>query len=319
MARLKFLLRCIVSVALIALVARKVNWTGLGFVLRHVDARWALAGSLCTLLLIASLATRWRIFLRQQRIELRFGTIFSLTWAGQFFNSVLPGSTGGDFVKIYQLCRLAPGQKAAAAATVLTDRLSALVALLVLAGVAFAIAPAPLQSLAGRGGSMGTVVLWGCVALVAASVSGWLAFRFLRATHWLGRLQRTLAASKKSFELNRNLLAAVVLSFGIHFLNFLIVFLFARSLGIGISYAQVLLIMPVVLLLVMMPVTVNGHGLREVLLIYYFTHFHIALNGYAGVGVKETVIALSVLLVANDLLWSLPGGLWYLVRFKQSA
>ena len=166
---------------------------------------------------------------------------------------------------------------------------------------------------------MQTVAFWGFAALVSATVAGWVLFRFLRTTHWLGRLQRTLLASKKSFALNRNLLAAVVLSFGIHFLNFLMVFLFARSLGIGISYPQVLLIMPVVLLLVMMPVTVNGHGLREVLLIYYFTHFHLALSGHANVGVKETVIALSVLLVTNDLLWSLPGGLWYLARFKQSA
>ena len=69
----------------------------------------------------------------------------------------------------------------------------------------------------------------------------------------------------------------------------------------------------------MMPVTVNGHGLREVLLIFYFTYFHIALTGYAEVGVKETVVALSVLLVANDLLWALPSGLWCLARFKRTA
>lgn len=109
---------------------------------------------------------------------------------------------------------------------------------------------------------------------------------------------------------------AVAMAFTIHFVSFGGFFLFARALGIAVTYPQVLLFLPVVMTLLLIPVTVNGHGLREVLLIFYFTHFHIALSGYAGVGVKETVIALSVLAVSNDLMWSLPGGLWYLMRFK---
>ena len=96
-------------------------------VLRQPDTlnfAWAIPASALVALLITLLALRWRIFLRQQGLELPFSTIFSLTWAGQFFNSVLPGSTGGDVVKIYQLCRLAPDRKAAAAATVVVDRLA---------------------------------------------------------------------------------------------------------------------------------------------------------------------------------------------------
>ena len=316
MPRLKFLFRCLLSLALVALVARKVNWPGLGAVLHHVDPIKALAASSCTLVLIALLAARWRIFQRQQGITLPFGTIFTLTWAGQFFNSILPGSTGGDVLKIFQLCRLAPGQKAAAAATVLTDRLSALIALVAMAGFALVKAPAPLQILEKPAFSVQAIGLGSCLLLVLMAAIGWLAFRFLRATHWLGRLQRTLIAAKKSFELNANLLAAVGMSFAIHLLNFFIVYLFANSLGIGISYFQILLILPVVLFLLLLPVTINGHGLRELLLIYYFTYFHIAQDGVAGVGVQETAVALSLLCVANDLLWSLPGGLWYLARFN---
>ena len=40
----------------------------------------------------------------------------------------------------------------------------------------------------------------------------------------------------------------------------------------------------------MIPVTVNGHGLREVVLIFYFNHINIALTGNASVGVRETVL-----------------------------
>ena len=79
---------------------RKVDWKALTAILGHLDARWASLGWALSLLLIAGLALRWQIFLRQQGIKIPFTAVFSLTWAGQFFNSILPGATGGDVVKV---------------------------------------------------------------------------------------------------------------------------------------------------------------------------------------------------------------------------
>ncbi len=310
MAKAKFLLRCVVSLALLALVARKVDWHALASVLARVQTGWAAAGWSLTLLLIVCLALRWRIFLNQQKIILPFGTIFSLTWAGQFFNSVLPGSTGGDFVKIFQLCRLAPDRKAPAAASVLVDRFSASVALLALAAIAIVLDPAPLKDISPPGVSVRVLFACGLGAALLAAAAGGIAFRFISRTRWLGRIQRTLAALRTNLSLNTGLVAASVLALGTHLLNFFIIFLFARSLGIAVTYPQILLMMPVVLLLVMMPVTVNGHGLREVILIYYFKHLRLSIALHQNVGVNEAAIALSVLMVTNDLLWSFPGGLW---------
>lgn len=142
-----FLVRCFVSTALIAFVLWKVDWHALGAVLTHLRPSWAVAGSFLTPLLMISLTLRWGIFLRAQGINLPFFQVLSLTWAGQFFNSVLPGSMGGDVVKIYQICRLAPDRKAGVASTVFVDRLTALFALIVLAVAAFAISPSPLSTL----------------------------------------------------------------------------------------------------------------------------------------------------------------------------
>ena len=111
----------------------------------------------------------------------------------------------------------------------------------------------------------------------------------------------------------------MLLSFAIHITNFSIAYLFARALGISITYLQILLMMPVVLFLVLLPITINGHGLRELLLIGYFTQMGIALSGHPESGAREIAIALSLVLVTNDLLWSIPGGIWYLARFKAPA
>jgi uncharacterized protein (TIRG00374 family) len=284
--------------------------------LTRLHLGWALAGWALTSLVIVGLTLRWQIFLRQQSITLPFSTILSLTWAGQFFNSILPGSTGGDVVKIYQLCRLAPDRKASAAATVFVDRLTALVALVVLAGISFAIDPAPLDILSTESLSTRMLLGWLLVALAVMVIVAWLMFRLIRSTHWGGRVIRTLAAVKDNLSFNWGFLAAILLAFAIHLANFSIAYLFARALGISITYLQILLMMPVVLFLVLLPITINGHGLRELLLIGYFTQMGITLTGQYESGVREIAIALSLLLVTNDLLWSIPGGIWYLVRFK---
>jgi uncharacterized membrane protein YbhN (UPF0104 family) len=315
MNRLKVVLRCLLSVALIFLVGRKLDWQQLRSILARVHAGWASIAFLLTGPLIVTLAFRWRIFVKQQRIDLPFGTILSLAWAGQFFNSFLPGSTGGDFFKIYQLCRLAHDRKAAAAATVLADRFSALAALLLLATIAIWIEPGPVNSLIEDGPS-GLNYWWLVGLLIAGAAVGFILLRGFKSNVWVIRFGRILSAAREIIGLNGRNAAALSLAFGIHSANFLVVYLFARSLGASITYGQVLLMMPVVLLLVMFPVTINGHGLRELLLIGYFSHLGIRITQRADVGFRELAVALSVLMVANDLIWSLPGGIYYFTRFR---
>lgn len=289
-----------------------MNWSGLGAALVGVDARWAALAWSLSLAVIGGLALRWQLFLRRQDVRLPFKTIFSLTWAGQFFNSFLPGSTGGDLVKIYQLCRLVPDRKAVGAATVIADRLSAVAALLILAAVAVTVEPAPLHFLSGVALPVKTML----AGLLMLSAAGWIAFRVLRPSTLVARLRSILVACKGVLAFNTTLAAAFLLAFAIHLLNFLIVYLFARALGLSLTFPQILAMMPVILFLLMVPATINGHGLRELLLIAYFSYLGITLHGHADSGVQEQAVALSLLIVANDLLWSLPGGLWYLTHFR---
>ncbi|MEP6821230.1 MAG: lysylphosphatidylglycerol synthase transmembrane domain-containing protein [Chthoniobacterales bacterium] len=317
-ARLKFLLRGLVSLGLIALVARKVNWTELAAVFARLDLRWATTGWAVSFLIIAGLTLRWRILLAQQRLHLHGRTVFALVWGGQFFNSILPGSTGGDVMKIYQLCRIAPDRKAAAVATIFFDRLAALVALLTLALLGFILEPIPLQVLAGRGPVWTAPKVASLVIglAIAGAVVGWLVFRVLRRTTWLGRLQRMLAATKTHLASGPALGVVFVLALAVHFVTFTVFYLFARSLGISITYTQVVLMVPVVLFMMLLPITINGHGLRELLLIGYFRHMEIGLSSAGGSVAPEIAVALSLLLVSNDLLWSIPGGIWYFSTFR---
>lgn len=295
---------------------RKVNWRALGAILERVDFRWAVCGWALTFFMILLLAFRWRLFLKQQQVEVRFSTIFGLAWAGQFFNSILPGSTGGDVVKVYQLCRILPDRKAAAAASILADRLSALIVLVGFAAISFLLEPAPLKLVLRDRLSPQSILLTVVGFMAAAAATSYVLWLFLRRTSFAARVRRVFAGVRQCFSGNARLMGAFVLALALHTLNFSIVFVFARSLGLTMSYGQTLLMMPVILFLVMIPVTINGHGLREVLLIAYLSAMKVTVAGHPEFKTLDTAVALSLLTVANDLLWSLPGGVWYLTKFR---
>ena len=314
--RIQFLFRCLVSAGLIAFILRKVDWRALGATLDRVDFRWALSGVALTFFMIVLLNARWQLFLKQQQLEVRFSAIFGLIWAGQFFNSILPGSTGGDVVKIYQLCRLFPERKAAVAASVVADRLTALIILLLLGGFGFLLQPVPLQAVLQKRPDTQAVITWGAGLAALGAITAWIVWRFLRSSMLAGKIRRILNGVRQCFSFNRRLATAILYAFVLHVVNFSIVFLFGRSLGLTLTYGQVLCMMPVILLVVMIPVTINGHGLREILYISYFGAMGVSIAQHPEVRVQDLAVALSILVVANDLLWSVPGGIWYFLNFR---
>jgi hypothetical protein len=102
-----------------------------------------------------------------------------------------------------------------------------------------------------------------------------------------------------------------------HLLTVFTAYFFAKALGIGLTPVQTLVIIPLTAVFVMLPITINGHGLREVLLIAYFSQFGVTTTGSAAVTVREAAVAFSLLMVTNDLLWALPGGILYFIKLRR--
>ncbi len=305
------ILRAAASLAMIWLVVRKLEWSSVGRILWQADWRLLAIASSLTILPVFLLSVRWQLFIRQQEISVSGKSVFFLTWAGQFFNTVLPGNTGGDFVKIYHLCRISPHRKAGAVASVVVDRLLALAALLVLASASLFRQPIPKLP---EGWHLPDWLAAASVAfLVFLAVPGYLLRHRLPVR---AQVFRFIEAMKTGVRPGGALAAGFALSFGIHLFSFFLFFLFSRSLGFSITYADTLIFLPVLMVLMMAPVTVNGHGLRELVLIYYFQVLNILPASDGAGGAAEFVVSLSLLMVANELLWSLPGGLIYLARFR---
>ena len=314
-ARLGLLLRGLCSVALIAWLLTRVHWRELGGILRGAHPAPMVCAGLLTLTGLLLMVTRARLLLRHWGIALPYRTVLSMTWLGQFCNTFLPGSTGGDVVKFYRVCKLAPNSKTAGFAALVTDRLVALVALVLLAGTALALGDRGIvKQLAGGFTMPGSRHLWvgglvlACLAvalLILAVVWRWRGGHLDRVRAWWQPVREQIATGLRGGPF---LATALTLAVTVHLSSMGSYYLFARALQIPATFGQIMVVWPVVMVITLLPLSVNGYGLREVVLLYYFQHWHLVSSLRPGAGVQDTVIALSLLAVLNDFFWSLPGG-----------
>src|SRR5690606_19748337 len=89
------------------------------------------------LIIVGSLLAiyRWTLLLRAAGVETGVWRAVSLTFIGLFFNTVMPGLTGGDLVKAVYIARDHRKKKTEAILTVLLDRVLGIAGLALVAGL----------------------------------------------------------------------------------------------------------------------------------------------------------------------------------------
>ncbi len=120
------------------LVAHHLDLPLLGRTLRQARPGWlALAAALFTLSKLIS-SVRLNSFFQAIHLPLTERYNLRLYWLGMYYNLFLPGGIGGDGYKVYLLGKEFPGRRTAIFRALLLDRLSGMVALLVLLLALFA-------------------------------------------------------------------------------------------------------------------------------------------------------------------------------------
>lgn len=275
------------------LVLRKVDMTELGAAISRQDREILL---LAFALLVGQLifcALRWHIILATLagRAPMPKSSSLRIYTIGAFFNVCLPGTVGGDVVRVF-LCR--PGVAMPLAIhSVIIDRLAALAGLLVLVALTMPWLAADYHFQA----------LPAVLGLMALVLSGLLLL--FKADAWLARFKPLLyfaANVRLLFGHAAATLASAVISVATQFSSCVVVWLLAMSLGAHPTLLQCTTLVPPVMLAAMLPISVGGWGVREAGMV--------AMLSLAGIP-QETALIISVQLGLLVALTTTPGGwLW---------
>jgi len=303
----RLFLRLAVSAFLLWLVLRRADVGQILAAIAGVDLRWLGAAFGLHLVGFFLSAWRWQVLLaaRGRRVGLfRLGTMILV---GSFFNFFLPTTIGGDVVRAGEEAEDSGVSLAESLGVVTTDRLSGVVALLLLAlGGA----------VMGLEASQERTIFWGSLVL-GLVVFGVLAL--LASGKFLPRLEKILppllagpvAKVEKMLSVLRELASAPRVAAGVvgislvFHCNVIVHYIFiARGLGITTPWAHFFVIVPVVLFILQVPLSLNGIGYRE-------GGFALMLGG-VGVG-AERAVALAWLDLGMVLFLGVAGGLVFLL------
>jgi uncharacterized membrane protein YbhN (UPF0104 family) len=129
---LLIVLKIVISVGLLVFVVAR-NREAFADTLEHKPSILGLLAALALYLGGVALAfARWWVLVRALELPFRLREALRLGWIGLFFNMVIPGAIGGDFVKAAYIAR-AQHHKGRAVASVVIDRLVSLIGLFLLA------------------------------------------------------------------------------------------------------------------------------------------------------------------------------------------
>ncbi len=308
--RIGLILQTLVSALVILWLMRIVDWQQVWSHVQTMKLKWIALSFLSFTPVLFVVSWRWRMLLGVHGVHLRFWRVFELTMIGQFFSAIGVGTTGGDVVKIFYAARAVPQRRAAVAFTIIVDRVIGLVALL-LFGVLLSIPNLSLL-LSSHQTKVATATFYffalgGVVASMLACIGPFLLKNqtlrsLVEKLPFIHRVSSLFMAYEHTARAYGTNLIALIGSFPSHVCSTLMGYCLIRAMGLQPDFLTAFAMIAIVNMLIALPVSVAGLGVRETLFIMFFSLLGID---------KEHAIAFSLTYFGLSLLWSLVGGPFY--------
>jgi len=267
------LLRFAVSISLVALLFWMMRDKAGNILndLRSADKFFYLLSAAIYLLTMVPLSYRFKIILNVQGIRMTLKDTLYLTFIGYFFNNFLPTAIGGDAVKAYYAGKSSK-KNAGSFASVFMDRFVGLTSLVIIAMVMLIFKFGELD----RRFSYAILIIF-CLSAIAAflilskSMERWLISceMFFGRSRIFEKLKKAYGALNDYRNHKALLFKSFVISFGTQLIGMAVFYLLSVAAHANLSIFDVFVFMPIIATVSMLP-SINGLGLREGAMVYFF-------------------------------------------------
>ena len=278
-------------------------------ILKTINAPLILASASTYVFIVFISSLRWQILLKTQGISISKGYLSSSFLIGSFFNNLLPTSVGGDIYRSVDIANKAKVSIGKSASVLVMDRFSGVITSSIYAIIALLLGFRTV----GRTSYVIPVIVFFAVCVIILffllNPSILRLNKLVKKIKFLSKIREKLKEvyhtfrSFKKFKLA--LVQALLCSFALQFGFIVNCYLAARALGIDLSFASFVFIVPIVATIAMLPVSIGGTGIRENSLVFLM----VALGASSE---KATVT--SLLLFAMIITVGIIGAVVYAVR-----
>lgn len=297
-----------ITIILLYLLFRKIPAGDVFRIIRKMDLRYLYLSIGLIFLYYGFFAIRWRFLLQSQDIDLKPGRSFLYILISFFFNNFLPSGLGMDAVRSAYAGGKKNFEKAFGAS--LMERILGISGMMVIG--LFSIFS--LKSEFARFGVLYLFIIFliGSIYFLMVSLKWrWLkdkllSIKFLNLGESLRNVYKALKIySKKKKVILAGLGYSILVQMAIIWINFFL----ARGLSMKIPFIVFVAYIPLITVISLIPITINGLGMRESAYVFLFSSY--------GVMQKEA-LSLSLLFFAASVVASSIGGILFLfVRKRQ--
>ena len=263
---------------------------------------WLVLSAFLTLVTVPPMAWRWQRLLRVRLVDESVAWLTRAYFVSYAVGQVLPTSVGGDASRIFDTARRHPGQATPITGSVLLERALGGAVTLVLAGVGLLLA-------------IGRYPIGAYLWLEALFVAGTIAVAFVFFSRTVRRRVRFVVPLARRLRVETparavyeglhgyrehpgTLLMVAVVTAALQLSRVLAIYASARAVGIHLSVLPYVVLGPLLFLVMLVPFTVNGIGVREA--------FFVSFLGKLSV-THDQAFACGFLFFVMTILLALPG------------
>ena len=300
--RTRVAIKAFITLALLGFLAYQMDLGVLAEILLSANLLLLLLGALIQFTSMSLGVIRWQTILRNFDIHARLLPLIKIVFIGYFFNLFLPSGIGGDFFRAYYLAKRENRGMSTTVTTTILERSAGLCALLIIGTCS-----AALQDISVQGVRLLYVFLIMIILYLLGILVLFHSWMHRRISSFL--IKRHLQDIEAKMELvyqglnalRRNksaILKALILSLVIQFLSVLIVWVAGQAIGLEAPFRVFLIFVPLINLSIMVPLTINGIGVRESLFYLLFSQIGFPV---------EMAVGLSLLAFFLYFMTAIPG------------
>lgn len=308
---LRTALRIGIAAGLLVFILSRVDLGSLVNVVSSANVTWLFVGLFSLFVGVLAAAGRWSIVLRLQGQELSFLKSAEMSLISNFLGIALPSSAGRDVVRGALLVRYGLSLSEVTR-SILIDRYIGTTSLAVVAlpGVFLLAIPTPSLSLFGYITLSAVLFLFAVPffafayqSLFRLGISSTFLNRLPRITYFLNQVANGLLHPHLFF-------LPLLISLFVHVTVILAAYAVGEALGSSIGFMPYALAVPLVSILMTLPISISGIGIREV-------GFVLLLAPYGMM--EERALAISLTFFGIGILVNLIGGVLFLLGKTSSA
>ncbi len=275
------LFKALVSIGLLSFLLVKFDFHSFLERVRSINLLWFLGFLLVPHANILLSAVKWGVLLRSIGVYERVPRLFRLYLIGTFFSNFLPTMAGGDIIRVAHLSHGTKKMPAVLAATYM-ERLAGVTVLIFIVST-FLFNKNLLEKLPVLAPTIVFLVVGYFLLLIVSFHKG--LFKRLETNMATGLPGKVFAKIEKVHQCIAHyrheplvLIKALIISLVFYLFSVISVYLAAKALGIDIPLEIVLIVVPLVIVVGMLPITLNGLGLNESSYVFFFSLFGVSAS-----------------------------------------